>query len=128
MSESKEVATHITRTIENSEDVWGPSDVKDRGPLLSVDDQKGEIEMELTVPLQLTNIENPIDSLTVRAPTTKEVRAFQAGGENQAPSIIDKKELELFGGCCIGIKPEDVENLHARDWSRLSKLVTSFLL
>lgn len=121
---TKETATpeeqSYVREIVVEEEIWTKAEREDEGNFLSIDDQMGNIKLNLTRPLELRDQE-PTDYLIVRAPNTKEVQAFRAAQTGNA-----KSELRFFGGCCMGIKAEDVENLHSRDWDRLCRLVVNF--
>ena len=116
----------VVRTIDADEEIWGPVQKEDKGNFLSVEDQMGHIQLDLTIPLELRDQE-PVEYLTVRAPTTSELQQFRSVDQDKAPpSTIIKAETKFFGGCCVGIKAEDVQNLHARDWNRLCLLVVNF--
>ena len=108
------------REIYVTEDIWSPADKEDKGNFLSIEDQMGNVRLNLTRPLQLSD-QPETDHLIVRAPTTKEVQKFRSSSQNDV-----RGELMFFGGCCVGIKATDVENLHARDWSRLCMLISNF--
>ena len=114
--------TTVTRTIGVEDEIWTPTERGEKGPLLTLEEQRGVVEMELTVPLELSDAE-PIESLKVRSPNMKQIQAFNGNAGSEA-----KREINFYGGCCVGIKPQDVENLHGRDWTRLTRLVTNFIL
>ena len=80
------MSENITRVIENDEDIWGPADAAERGAMLSVDDQKGDVQMDLTAPLELSDGQS-IESLIVHAPSTPMVRKFQSVPDDAAPRI-----------------------------------------
>ena len=113
--------TGYVREIEVDEDIWTAAEKEDKGNFLSLEDQMGNVRLNLTKPLELRDQE-PVDHLIVRAPTTKEIQTYRVSQQNNA-----KSELRFFGGCCVGIKAEDTENLHGRDWDRLCRLVTNFI-
>lgn len=116
------MSNDVVRIFDVEEEIWPPTpeEREKKGNLLTVEEQRGTIQMDLTTPLELTDGE-PVDHLLVRAPRQKQVQAFQS--ERGDPA---KREVQFFGGCCLGIKPDDVENLHSRDWSRLGRLVSFF--
>ena len=113
--------TGFVREIEADEEIWAKTESEDKGNFLSLEDQIGNVKLKLTIPLELRDQE-PVDHLIVRAPTTKEIQTYRSSPANNA-----KSELRFFGGCCVGIKAEDTENLHGRDWDRLCRLVTNLL-
>ena len=117
---------NITRIIAVDEEMWTPLQKDEKGNFLSLDEQRGIIQLDLTVPLELSDRE-PVEHLQVKAPNTRQIQAFQAGNDNEPPATAIKREIDFYGGCCVGIVPSDVENLHGRDWSRLSRLVTNFI-
>ncbi len=111
----------ISRVIEVEEEIWMPADKGERGDFLSLEDQRGRIQLDLTTPLTLSD-QNPVESLTVRAPTMRQIQEFQGTRGSDA-----QRAEAFFGGCCVGIKPADIQNLHGRDWTRLTRLVTNFI-
>ena len=114
----------VVRVIEVDEDIHAPTaeEIEKKGKFLSIEDQRGTIQLDLTDPLERSDGE-AVDHLLVRAPRQKQVQAYQSGTENNP-----KQETQFYGGCCQGIKPDDVANLHSRDWTRLTRLVTSFIV
>ena len=119
--------TGYGREIDVEEEIWTKAQNDEKGVFLSVEEQIGNIKLNLSRPLELRDQE-PVDHLIVRAPTTKEVQNYRSVDPDKAPaSAVIKSELQFFGGCCVGIKAEDVENLHVRDWNRLCNLVTNFM-
>ena len=116
--------TDVVRVIDADEDIWAPTseEIEKKGKLLSIEDQRGTIQLELTDTLDLTDGAS-VDHLLVRAPRQKQVQAYQSGAENNP-----KQETQFYGGCCLSIKPGDVANLHSRDWTRLTRIVTSFIV
>lgn len=110
----------FVREIDVEEIIYTRAEQPDSPPFLSIQDQMGNVKLNLTRPLELRDQE-PVDHLIVRSPNTKEVQAYRASGDNNP-----KAELRFFGGCVIGVKAEDMENLMARDWDRLCRLVLNF--
>ena len=111
----------ITRIIEADEEIYSPQDREEKGRFLSLEDQRGVIQLNLLEPLELSDKE-PVNHLLVKAPRMRELQKFQSNSGSEA-----KREVEFFGGCCQGINPSDVENLHGYDWNRLSRLVANFI-
>ena len=107
--------------IEVEEDIWLPADKAERGDFLSLEDQRGHIQLDLTAPLTLSD-QASTEHLTVRAPNTRQIQEFQGTRGSDA-----QRAVAFFGGCCLGIKPTDIDNLHGRDWTRLTRLVTNFI-
>lgn len=112
----------ITRVIQVEEEIWTPTEREEKGKFFSLDDQRGVIQLDLLQPLELSDRE-AVDHLLVKAPNTKQIQAFQSTAGSEA-----QRELNFFGGCCQGIKPEDISNLHGYDFNRLTRLVTNFIL
>ena len=118
--ETKDTTQNVSRVIEVGEEIWMPADRGDRGDFLSLEDQRGHIQLDLTAPLTLSD-QASTEHLTVRAPTTRQVQEFSGTRGTDA-----QRAIAFFGGCCLAIKPADIENLHGRDWGRLTRLVTHF--
>ena len=118
------MANDVVRVIKVDEGIWAPTreEIAEKGNFLSVDDQRGTIQLDLMDKLERTDGE-PIDHLLVRSPRQNQIQAFQSQSGSEA-----KREAQFYGGCCVGLKPDDVVNLHGRDWNRLTRLVTSFLV
>lgn len=115
--------TSFVREIEVDEEIYTKQERPEKAPFLSLEDQMGNIKLNLLVPIELSDQE-PRDHLIVRAPTYKETRAYRNAKEGD-----DKAEVRFFGGCCVGVKTEDVGNMkHAKDADRLQKLVTNFIV
>ena len=113
----------VTRIIEADEDIWVKgTDDEDRGDFLTLEDQRGVIQLDLTEALALSD-QDPTPHLLVKAPRTRDIQKMQSERGN-----IDQKEIEFLGACCIGIKPKDLENMHGRDYARLSRLTRNFIL
>lgn len=112
----------ITRVIEVSEEIWTPAERQEKGKFLSLDDQRGVLQLNLLQPLELSDGE-PVEHLLVTAPNTKQIQAFQSTAGSEA-----QRELNFFGGCCQGIKPDDISNLHGYDFNRLARVVTNFIV
>ena len=110
-----------TRVIEADEEIYSPADRDEKGRFLTLEEQRGVIQLNLLEPLELSDKE-PVNHLLVKAPRMRELQKFQSNTGTDA-----KREIDFFGGCCVGIKPQDVENLHAADWNRLSRLVANFI-
>ena len=113
--------TTVSRVIEVGEEIWMPADKADRGDFLSLEDQRGNIQLDLTAPLTLSD-QASAEHLLVRAPTTRQIQEFQGTRGTDA-----QRAIAFFGGCCVAIKPTDIENLHGRDWTRLTRVVTNFI-
>ena len=114
-------ATNVTRVIEVQEEIWAPTDKEEKGEFLSLDDQRGHIQLDLTTPLQLSD-QSDVNHLIVRPPTARMINEFQSNRGSDA-----QRSVAFFGGCCLGIKPADVDNMNGRDWNRLARLVTHFI-
>ena len=110
----------ISRVIERDEEIWSLGEREEKGDLLSIDEQMGTIQLNLSKPLERSDNE-PIDHLLVSAPTTKQLMAYSAAKGNEI-----KREINFIGACCQGIKPQDLENLHPRDYLRLQRLCGFF--
>ena len=119
-TENKVEVLEYVREVEVDEEIWSAADSEEKGKFLTLEDQMGNVKLNLTTTLELRD-QPGVDYLIVRAPTTKEIQTFRSSSQNDS-----RGELRFFGGCCLGIKATDVENLHARDWNRLCLLVTNF--
>ena len=120
--ETKETTRpNVSRVITATEEIWMPADKADRGDFLSLEDQRGHIQLDLTAPLTLSD-QASAEHLLVRAPTTRQIQEFQGTRGTDA-----QRAIAFFGGCCLAIKPTDIENLHGRDWTRLTRVVTNFI-
>lgn len=116
------MSDEVTKVVGVDDEIWTPAEREEKGDFLSRADQMGEVQMDLTVPLERSDGE-PVDHLLVRAPRTRQIQMFQSNRGNDI-----QREIEFFGGCCAGINPKDLENLHGRDWSRLGRLVSNFIV
>ena len=113
----------VTRIIEANEDIWVKGmEGEDRGDFLSLEDQRGVIQLELTEELKLSD-QDPTPHLLVKAPRYRDIQKMQSEKGN-----LDQKEIEFLGACCVGIKPKDLEDMHGRDGARLSRLTRNFIL
>ena len=112
----------VTRIIEADEDIWiKGADGEDRGDFLTLEDQRGVIQLDLTEPLVLSD-QDPTPHLLVKAPRYRHIQKMQAAKGN-----LDENEIEFLGACCIGIKPKDLGDMHGRDGARLSRLTRNFI-
>ena len=70
------------------------------------------VSVQLSRPSQANGVQ--VDSLSLRAPTVRDIRNAQAGGANDD----EQRELNLFASLAeVGIK--DLEGLALKDYSRL---------
>ena len=113
----------VTRIIEADEDIWiKGTEGEDRGDFLTLEDQRGAIQLNLTEPLALSDQDAALH-LLVKAPRTRDIQKMQSAQGN-----INQNEIEFLGACCLGIKPKDLEDMHGRDYARLSRLTRNFIL
>lgn len=112
------MADEVTKTIAADEDIWDPDDAE-RGQFLTLDEQRGVIELELTVPLKLSDRDETLTHLKVTYPSGPDIDAIARGSGN---------DNKLVAKCVQGVNPKDLENLpHGRDNMRLKRLIRHFL-
>ena len=112
----------MTRIIEADEDIWiKGAEGEDRGDFLTLEDQRGAIQLNLTEPLALSD-QDAAPHLLVKAPRYRHIQKMQSD-----KGSIEQREIEFLGACCLGIKPKDLEDLHGRDGARLSRLTRNFI-
>ena len=114
------MANDVVRVIEADEEIWSAAEREEKGDLLTVEEQMGTVQLNLSKPLERSDNE-PIDNLLIFAPTTKQVLSYQAAKGNEV-----RREINFIGSCCQGINPQDLENLHPRDYLRLQRVVGHF--
>ena len=81
---------------------------------LTLEEQRGAVEFELTEPMQVSDRTEPLTSIRVVAPSSKQI-------DDAAGNIG-----QLCGQSVQGIKPSDLK-LHGRDYIRLQTLIRHFL-
>ena len=124
LKEGNEGATiEYVREVGLNETIHVSSERPDLDKFLSIGDQMGNIRLNLTIPIKLSDREETIDHLIVRGPTTKELKAYRAAGDKNTAA-----EAKFFGSCVLDVKHTDLDNLMARDWDRLCRLVLNFTL
>ena len=108
----------VTRFIDNEEEIWDPDETDEggqkRGKMLTLDEQLGIVEFELSTPLQLSDRDEKIATIKVKGPSKSVMDT-----SNLASKIVEK--------CVLGINPRDLKNITGRDYLRLQKLLRHFL-
>ena len=108
----------VVRFIDNEEEIWDvdetdENDVK-RGKMLTLEEQLGVIEFELSKPMKLSDQEESVTSIKLKAPSMDDIDS----SKNRPRAILQK--------CVIGINPRDLK-LEGRDYLRLQRLLRHFL-
>ena len=110
--------TDVTKSIAAEDVIWDADDavIEEKGRFLSIEEQKGVVELELTMPLVVDYQEADITHLNVKAPSMDDI------------SKTNGNVRQLIGKCIVGVSPRDVVGLHGRDYVRLQSLIRHFLV
>lgn len=107
---------NVTRTIAAEDEIWEVEQNDEKGRFLSLDEQLGTIELELSRPLKLSDREEDLTNLQIKAPSADDIDKTQGNVR------------QLIGKCTTGINPKDIGKLEGRDYLRLQKLIRHFLV
>ena len=94
-------------------------DDDDDTPLLTPDEQTQPVTLHLTQAIT-TSEGAELDELIIQPPTTKDMLRFQR------MKIDETKRSLLWFSAMTGQAPETIEELHLRDFRRLSAIVWAF--
>lgn len=87
--------------------------------LLTLDEQLGEVEVELTQPIDIDGA--PRDTLVLKSPNAGQImEVLNVKRESDRPFVSLSKYCEC--------SPTDLKKLHGRDISRLTSIVAAFSL
>lgn len=114
MAEKQPEAPETQIKVIGVEDEIPDKDSKEGKSFLTLQERLKPIELELLQPMQVSDRTEPLTSLKIKAPSSKQ---------------IDETEGNLHGLCskCVqGIKPKDLD-LHGYDYIRLQNLLRHFL-
>lgn len=117
--QEKTTEQETMRTIYKDDEIWDPTEKDEndepRGKLLTIEEQMGVVELELSEPLKLSDREEPVTSLQVKGPSAQDIKTTKG------------TVAKLIGRCVMGIVPRDLDNLNGRDYLRIQGLLRHFL-
>ena len=95
--------------------------------ILTLAEQMGTVEMELSRPITGEGPDAAVDVLSVEAPDTPTMILFESQQADATPEERVSNELKFYGSCCINISSESLRTIHPKDWRRLQRLLTNFV-